>query len=274
MQGAIGFLDSGSGGLSILQKVKQLLPKYDYIYLGDHAHAPYGNKSFEEIYTNTLKCVSYLARERCPLIIIACNTSSAKALRNIQQLWLPTQKSVVRVLGIIIPTAEEIIHKTKTKHIGVLATQATVASDTFAIEIKKLDSSMHVFQQACPTWVDLVEKKHLYQESTIHMEIKKYITCLLAQSSSMDTIVLGCTHYPLLWQYIRCYIPKYINVVAQGNLVAEKIKLYLNAHREIEKLCTNNNSTKYLTTGDPQLFEKSSAFFLGDIVEAEQVLLA
>ena len=260
-QGAIGVFDSGYGGLSILDKIQQALPTYDYIYLGDNARTPYGTRSFEIVYEFTLQAVKKLFSMGCPLVILACNTASAKALRTIQQHDLPLIDPTRRVLGVIRPTVECIGAITKTGHVGILATSGTIKSESYPIEIHKLNPSLVIHGQACPMWVPLVENNEFESEGADYF-IKKYINNLLEKDPLIDTLVLGCTHYPLLLKKIQEFTPSHIQVVAQGDYVAESLKDYLLRHDEIECRCTKNGKTRFLTTESCDKFEESASIFL------------
>lgn len=261
-QGAIGIFDSGYGGLTVFKEIQNTLPQYDYIYLGDNARVPYGTRSFETVYQFTKECVFKLFDLGCNLVILACNTASAKALRSIQQHDLPQGK---KVLGVIRPTTESINQYTQSNNIGILATQGTVLSESYLIEIEKFHPQIKVWQQACPFWVPLVENNEIDSQGA-HYFIKKDIQELLAKSPDIDTIVLACTHYPILYPIIREYTPKDIQILAQGELVAESLKKYLERHPEIEQKCSKNKLTQFYTTDDEQQFsQKAKVFFAKDI---------
>lgn len=273
----IGVFDSGYGGLTILSKIRQLLPEYDYIYLGDNARAPYGTRSFDVIYDYTLQAVNFLHQQGCSLIILACNTASAKALRTIQQRNI--DPNILRVLGVIRPTVEVVPKYTKTKHIGVLATPGTVASESYVIELLKQDPSLTITQQACPMWVPLIESgEHI--EKGANYFVEKYLTELLARDSLIDTIILGCTHYPLLQPKIEDFLANRncnISVIAQGDIVANSLQDYLRRHPEIDLRVKANNSQSasviYLTTESAKKFSESASIFLADPVEAQHIEL-
>jgi glutamate racemase len=269
----IGIFDSGIGGLTILKEVVKELPQYDYIYLGDNARAPYGGRSFETVYHYTLECIKKLFEMNCHLVILACNTASAKALRNIQQLDLPKIAPERRVLGVIRPTTEIVGKLTKTNHVGVLGTVGTVQSDSYKIEIEKFFPNVKVFQQACPMWVPLVENNEM-KSAAIDFFIKKYIKELFSKSKKIDTVILGCTHYPLLLPKIKKHLPPDIKVISQGSIVAKSLADYLNRHPEIEQKCSQGGSIRFLTTDSPDNFNKLAHVFWKDKVEAEQVLLS
>ena len=277
----IGIFDSGYGGLTILNHIRQALPQYDYLYLGDNARAPYGTRSFDVIYEYTLQAVNYLHQQGCKLIILACNTASAKALRTIQQHDIDPNE--LRVLGVIRPTVEVIPHYTQTKHIGVLATPGTVASESYVIELQKQDPSLVVTQQACPMWVPLIEAgEHLDNGSDYFVE--KYLTELLNRDPLIDTLILGCTHYPLLLPKIEQYLAKThrnISVVAQGEIVAKSLADYLLRHPDIAEraLSPNTNrqspitNVRFLTTESATKFSGSASLFLTEEIQAQHIEL-
>lgn len=273
----IGIFDSGYGGLTILSKIRQLLPEYDYIYLGDNARAPYGTRSFDVIYDYTLQAVNFLHQQGCSLIILACNTASAKALRTIQQHNI--DPNILRVLGVIRPTVELVPKYTKTKHIGVLATPGTVASESYVIELLKQDPSLTITQQACPMWVPLIESGEYIEEGANYF-VEKYLTELLARDPLIDTIILGCTHYPLLQPKIEDFLANRncnISVIAQGDIVANSLQDYLRRHPEIDSRVKANNSQSasviYLTTESAKKFSESASIFLADPIEAQHIEL-
>lgn len=270
--GPIGIFDSGVGGLSILKEIKKTLPEYDYIYLGDNARAPYGTRSFETVYEYTLEAVKKLFSLDCPLIIIACNTASAKALRNIQQKDLPQIAPEKRVLGVIRPTTEDIGIYTQTKHVGILATPGTVNSDSYRIEIEKFFPDVTVHQEACPMWVPLIENNEHHTPGGEYF-IKKNLNHLLQKDHRIDTIILGCTHYPLLLPQLKKLTPPYIRIISQGPIVAEKLKTYLSRHPEITSQCTTAGTVKYLTTESPLAFEEKALLFLHEPIKAEHTEL-
>ena len=260
--GPIGVFDSGYGGLTILKGIRQLMPEYDYIYLGDNARTPYGTRSFEIVYEFTLQAVKKLFDLGCQLIILGCNTASAKALRSIQQINLPQLDPTRRVLGVIRPTVECIGSLTKTKHVGVLGTVGTIKSESYPIEIHKLWPDVQVTGYACPMWVPLVEYNEFTGEGADYF-IKKDIDGLLSQDPDIDTIILGCTHYPLLWEKIRKYTPSHIHLISQGDYVAKSLKDYLERHPEMDARCTKKGSCRFLTTESVDKFEESAVIFLG-----------
>lgn len=260
--GPIGVFDSGYGGLTILHDIIKKLPGYDYIYLGDNARAPYGHRSFDTVYRYTLQSVKWFFENNCPLVILACNTASAKALRSIQQNDLEDIAPGNRVLGVIRPTTEIIGKFSETKKIGVMATAGTVASGSYEIEIEKFFPSLEVFQQACPMWVPLVENEE-YNGPGADFFVKKYIDELLKQSEKIDTILLACTHYPLLYDKIRAYAPAGIKIISQGEIVAQSLEDYLVRHPAIEQRITRNKGRIFFTTDSTDDFDRHAATFYG-----------
>jgi glutamate racemase len=268
----IGVFDSGYGGLTVLKSFVEKLPSYDFIYLGDNARAPYGNRSFETVYQYTRECVQWFFSKGCPLVILACNTSSAKALRSIQQQDLVESGTTNRVLGVIRPTTEIAGLLSKTGNVGILATAGTVNSESYVLEIKKFFPDVNVFQQACPLWVPLIENNE-HQGQGADFFIKKYVDELLSQSSGIDTVLLGCTHYPLLLDKLREYFPKNIQLIAQGDIVAESLLKYLKNHPEIESRCSKRAELAFYTTDDPEDFDRHAAYFYGEGIKSERVFL-
>lgn len=268
--GPIGVFDSGYGGLTVLKEITRTLPQYDYLYLGDNARAPYGTRSFETIYEFTRQCVQKLLKEDCPLIILACNTASAKALRNIQQIDLPVIAPDRRVLGVIRPTAEIIGKLSSSGHVGVLGTPGTIQSGSYLIEIHKLFPQLHIYQQACPMWVPLVENGEQAGAGADYF-IKKYLEELLAQSPQIDTILLACTHYPLLMDKIRQFLPDHIRIIDQGTIIAPSLTDYLQRHPEIEQHCTRGRETRFLTTDSTENFNKNGQIFFDQAIFSEFV---
>ena len=260
--GPIGVFDSGYGGLSILDKIRGLMPEYDYIYLGDSARCPYGPRSFEVVYEFTLQAVSKLFELGCPLVILACNTASAKALRTIQQINLPVIDATRRVLGVIRPTAECIGEITRSRHVGILATAGTIKSESYLLEIHKLSPDIVVTGEACPMWVSLVENNE-YQSEGADYFVKQHINRLLDKDPMIDTIILGCTHYPLLLDKIRQFTPGHIRIIAQGEYVARSLRDYLNRHPEMDARCDKGGNCRFLTTESENKFEESASIFLG-----------
>ncbi|VXD19900.1 glutamate racemase [Marinoscillum sp. 108] len=271
-QGPIGIFDSGYGGLTVLREIVKVLPDHDFLYLGDNARTPYGNRSFKTIYEYTLESVKYLLNEGCPLIILACNTASAKALRTIQQRDLPGLAPDRRVLGVIRPTAEVIGQYSQTGHVGVLGTSGTVNSESYLLEIKKQSPELKVFQQACPMWVPLVENGEHDSEGADYF-VEKYLRELFSQSEKIDTLLLACTHYPLLIKKIMTRIPAGITVLNQGEIVAPSLEDYLNRHPEISDFCLKNHQLRFLTTDETENFNKKAKTFFGQSILSEFVHL-
>lgn len=269
----IGIFDSGYGGLTILKEIRKILPQYDYIYLGDNARSPYGSRSFDIINQFTTQAVEYLWNMDIPLTILACNTASAKSLRKIQQEVLPLSIDPTRrVLGVIRPTVESIGNISKTRHIGVFATQGTVSSNSYEVEVHKLYPDIKINQVACPMWVPIVEYGYADSNGTDFF-IKDRIDELLNIDREIDVIILGCTHYPLLKDKIMKYTPKDIKIVSQGELVAYSLKDYLNRHPEMEKRLSKNASVKYLTTESSEKFDNLASIFIKDRVDAKKVVI-
>lgn len=268
--GPIGIFDSGYGGLTILNQIRQHLPQYDYLYLGDNARTPYGSRSFEIVYEFTLQAVSKLFEIGCHLVILACNTASAKALRSIQMNNLPVMDAERRVLGVIRPTVECIGSITKSRHIGILATAGTIKSDSYPLEIHKLFPDITVNGEACPMWVPLVENNE-YAENGADYFVQKHISRLLEKDKNIDTIILGCTHYPLLLSKIKQYTPKEITIVSQGEYVAESLRDYLKRHPKMEAKCTKNATCHFLTTEAENKFSESASTFLNQTIKVERV---
>lgn len=267
MQGPIGVFDSGYGGLTILRELVKQLPQYDYLYLGDNARAPYGTRSFDTVYHYTLECVKHLFSKGCHLVILACNTASAKALRNIQQLDLPHIAPDRRVLGVIRPTTEVIGTFTDTQHIGIFATVGTVLSESYLVEIKKFFPDIHVVQEACPMWVPLIENGEFDSDGADYF-VKKHVEHLLAQSPDIDAVLLGCTHYPLLIKKIRQFLPAYIRIINQAEIVAHSLTDYLQRHPELEAKCSKNGKRTFYTTDSTEAFDRQSAVFFGQEVKS------
>ena len=259
--GAIGVFDSGYGGLTILNKIRERLPQYDYIYLGDNARTPYGTRSFEVVYDFTLQAVEKLFELGCPLVILACNTASAKALRSIQQVNLPQMDDTRRVLGVIRPTAECIGDITQSRHVGILATSGTIKSESYLMEIHKLFPDIVVTGEGCPMWVPLVENDEFESEGADYF-VRQHINRLLEKDPLIDTLVLGCTHYPLLIKKIKQFAPPHIRVIAQGEYVAESLEDYLQRHPEMDIRCTKNGSCRFYTTESESKFQESASIFL------------
>ncbi len=270
--GPIGVFDSGYGGLTILSKIRETLPQYDYIYLGDNARTPYGTRSFEIVYEFTLQAVNKLFEMGCHLVIIACNTASAKALRTIQINNLPHLDPQRRVLGVIRPTVECIGSITHSRHVGVLATAGTIKSESYPMEIHKLFPDIHVSGEACPMWVPLVENNEAQSPGADYF-IQKYIDTLLHKDQQIDTVILGCTHYPLLLPKIKHFMPDGIEIVSQGEYVAESLKDYLLRHPEIAAKCTQNGKCTFCTTEAEEKFIESASAFLNEDITVKRVVL-
>ena len=270
--GPIGVFDSGYGGLTILSKIRETLPQYDYIYLGDNARTPYGTRSFEIVYEFTLQAVNKLFEMGCHLVILACNTASAKALRTIQMNDLPHLDPQRRVLGVIRPTVECIGSITHSRHVGVLATAGTIKSESYPMEIHKLFPDIHVCGEACPMWVPLVENNEAQSPGTDYF-IQKYIDALLHKDQQIDTVILGCTHYPLLLPKIKHFMPDGIEIVSQGEYVAESLKDYLHRHPEIAAKCTQSGKCTFCTTEAEEKFIESASAFLNEDITVKRVVL-
>lgn len=270
--GPIGIFDSGYGGLTVLSEIRPLLPGYDYIYLGDNSRAPYGSRSFEIVYEFTKQAVEALFGMGCSLVILACNTASAKALRTIQQKDLPLIDSRKRVLGVIRPTVEIVGDITKNGHVGILGTIGTIQSQSYTIEINKFYPDFKVSGHACPMWAPLVESNEYNNEGADYF-IKKDIELLLEQDPLIDTVILGCTHYPILYDRIRKFLPESIQIISQGHYVAESLKDYLHRHPEMDELCTKNGSINYYTTESPEKFQEAASIFLNEKIEAKKLIL-
>ena len=270
--GPIGIFDSGYGGLTILHGIRQLLPQYDYLYLGDNARAPYGTRSFDVVYEFTRQAVTRLFEMGCHLVILGCNTASAKALRTIQQHDLQKLDPQRRVLGIIRPTAEVIGQLTHSRHVGIFATEGTIKSESYTLEIHKLFPDIKVSGVACPFWVPLVEYNEADSPGADYF-VKKRIDQLLRLDSEIDTVILGCTHYPLLLPKIHKYMPRGIRIISQGEYVAEALKNYLERHQDLEERCTKGGTTHYLTTENPDKFREQAQLFLHEPVEVEKITL-
>jgi glutamate racemase len=272
MRTPIGIFDSGYGGLTILEEIRKQLPEYDYLYLGDNARTPYGSRSFEIVYEYTLQAVKRLFAEGCPLIILACNTASAKALRTIQQQDLPRLYPERRVLGVIRPTVESVREMTTTGHIGILGTQGTITSDSYSLEIKKLFPEIVVTGEACPMWVPLVENGEADKDGADYF-IRQHLDAILQRDPAIDTLVLGCTHYPLLIDKIRKQIPAHVKIITQGKYVAAGLKNYLFRHPEINERCSTHHSCCFLTTESEEKFAGMASLFLKGEIQAERITL-
>lgn len=272
IQGPIGVFDSGYGGLTILKEIRERLPQYDYLYLGDNARAPYGSRSFDVIYEYTWQAVQALFERGCSLVILACNTASAKALRSIQQKQLPLIGDHKRVLGVIRPSTEALGDLSKTKHVGILATEGTVKSQSYVIELQKFSPDIAVTQHACPMWVPLIENNQYDTPGGIYF-LQQDLLTLLQQDSAIDTILLGCTHYPILKNMLESMLPEHIRVVAQGSIVSERLDNYLQRHPEIVTHCSTGGTTHYLTTENATDFANNASKILGMSIQAEHITL-
>ena len=270
--GPIGIFDSGYGGLTILHGIRQLLPQYDYLYLGDNARAPYGPRSFDVVYEFTRQAVHKLFEMGCHLIILGCNTASAKALRTIQQHDLPQWDPERRVLGIIRPTAEVIGDLTKSRHVGVLATEGTIKSESYNLEIQKLHPDITVTGVACPFWVPLVEYNEADSPGADYF-VKKRIDEIMHKDPQIDALILGCTHYPILMPKIKKYLPAGVRIISQGQYVAESLADYLARHQKIEQRCSKGATARYLTTENPAKFKESAQIFLNEAVEVDNITI-
>lgn len=270
----IGVFDSGYGGLTILKEIVKTLPEYDYVYLGDNARTPYGTRSFDVVYRYTAEAIRKLFVMGCPLVILACNTASAKALRTIQQVDLPLADPSRRVLGVIRPSVEALAAFTGNGHVGILATKGTVASGSYPMEIEKLygKGCFRITQVACPIWVPLVENNELSGTGTEYF-VRKYIDELFAADAQIDTVILGCTHYPLLREVIRSYLPAKVKLVEQGPIVADRLENYLTRHPEMANRLSKQGNRHYLTTESTGLFGQMAGLFMGKEVEARHVEL-
>jgi glutamate racemase len=268
----IGVFDSGYGGLTVLKELVARLPQYDYTYLGDNARAPYGTRSFETVYHYTLECVQWLFRQGCPLVILACNTASAKALRTIQQNDLPAIAPDRRVLGVIRPTTEVVGKFTRTGKVGILATKGTVLSESYPIEIAKFYPEVAVFQQACPLWVPLVENNE-HDKPGADYFVREYTDQLMTQSPDIDTVLLACTHYPLLREKIARYLPAGSQLIAQGEIVAASLADYLQRHSEIERRCSKNGQLRFFTTDSAEDFDNHASIFYGKPLKSAHIVL-
>lgn len=274
----IGVFDSGYGGLTVLRELVETLPDYDYLYLGDNARTPYGTRSFETVYDYTLECVTYLFEQGCRLVILACNTASAKALRNIQQLDLPrlypgpTPDALParRVLGVIRPTAETIGQYTKTGHVGILATNGTITSESYLVEIGKFFPELAITQEACPMWVPLIENGE-YDHPGADYFVKQHLDRLLTRDPQIDTLLLACTHYPLLLPKLHALLPPTIQPISQGPIVAQSLIDYLQRHPDLAAQCSQQGTRRFLTTDSPTEFSRQASVFWGQSVSAEKI---
>ena len=271
-QGAIGVFDSGYGGLTILKSICQELPEYDYIYLGDNARAPYGTRSFDVVYRFTLEAVRYLFARGCRLVILACNTASAKALRTIQQNDLPGIDPSRRVLGVIRPTVEALSTVSQNGHIGVLGTPGTINSGSYDIEIEKFNPGFKTYSQACPMWVPLVENRESDNPGADYF-VDKYIEELFSKSPDIDTVILGCTHYPILLHQITRAVNGRATILSQGDIVARSLADYLQRHPEIREQCSTGGKCQYLTTENPDKFADLAKIFLQQDITVNHINL-
>lgn len=272
MPAPIGVFDSGYGGLTVLHDLIARLPRYDYLYLGDNARTPYGNRSFDTVHQYTLEAVRWFFAQGCALVILACNTASAKALRTIQQQDLPRLGGLRRVLGVLRPTTEAIGHHTRSGHIGILATRGTVASGSYPREIAHFFPALHVHQQACPMWVPIVENNEIDTPGADYF-IQDRLAALFAQSPAIDTVLLACTHYPLLRHRIAAHLPPGVTLISQGKLVADSLADYLTRHPEIAAQCSQNGERHFYTTDSPADFDAHTALFFGSPVRSQQAVL-
>ena len=272
VKGPIGVFDSGYGGLTVLKEIREKLPEYDFLYLGDNARAPYGSRSFDVIYEYTWQAVQALFDRDCSLVILACNTASAKALRSIQQIKLPELYPDRRVLGVIRPSTEELDKHTKTKHVGVLGTDGTIRSNSYQIELAKFAPDLVVNQHACPMWVPLIENNQFDTPGGVYF-IQSDLVSILEKDPKIDTILLACTHYPILMEQLQRLLPTHIEVLAQGKIVAESLADYLLRHPEMDALCSKGGSVRYLTTESAKDFSEKASLLMNDQIEAEHLTL-
>lgn len=270
IKGPIGVFDSGYGGLTVLKEIVRQLPAYDYLYMGDNARAPYGTRSFNTVYHYTLRCVKWFFSQGCPLVILACNTASAKALRTIQQNDLPSIAPDKRVLGVIRPTTERIGSYTKTHRVGILGTPGTIQSLSYHIEIKKFFPDVEVFQQSCPMWVPLIENNE-YNSPGADYFIERDIQNLLSKANNIDVILLACTHYPLLSKRLEQFIPSGVTLLSQGEIVAESLSNYFTRHHEMEKRCSKNGTATFYTTDSTEDFDNHARIFYDKSVQSIHV---
>ncbi len=268
----IGVFDSGYGGLTVLKEIVKELPQYDYLYLGDNARAPYGSRSFETVYEYTLECVRHLFDRGCHLVVLACNTASAKALRTIQQKDLPKIAPDRRVLGVIRPTTEIIGNFTKSRQVGILGTNGTVNSGSYLVEIEKFFPDIRVQQEACPMWVPLIENDET-NNAGAEFFIQRHVDTLMQKAPDIDAIILGCTHYPLIAKQIQNYLPQHVQLLSQGPIVAQGLKDYLARHPEMDKHCSKSGSRHFLTTDQPASFDTAASLFYGEDLQSEHLAL-
>ncbi|NCI48424.1 glutamate racemase [Sediminibacterium roseum] len=266
----IGVFDSGYGGLTILKEIVKKLPGYDYLYMGDNARAPYGPRSFDTVYQYTQECVRWFFSQGCELVILACNTASAKALRTIQQNDLPQIDPSKRVLGVIRPTTEVIGRFSKTGHVGILGTTGTVQSESYPIEIAKFFPGVKVYQEACPMWVPLIENNEHNKPGADYF-VKKHLDNITSQSKDIDVLLLGCTHYPLLANKIRSFLPATVNIVSQGEIVAESLAAYLENHPDLANRCSKNGERAFFTTDSTSDFDAHGSIFFGEAVRSQHL---
>lgn len=270
MPGPIGIFDSGYGGLTVMRSIVKDLPQYDYLYLGDNARAPYGDRSFQTVYNYTWECVQWLFSKGCRLIIIACNTASAKALRTIQQEKLPHLEPGLRVLGVIRPTSEVIGNLSRSGHVGVMGTTGTVLSGSYLMEIQKFFPGLTVTQEACPMWAPLVENNECDSPGTDYF-VKKHTDHLMHQDPSIDSVLLACTHYPLLISTIRKFLPPHTSLIEQGPIVSAALQDYLKRHPEMEGQCLRGGKYRFFTTGDPADFDARGSLFFGQSISSQHI---
>lgn len=269
----IGVFDSGFGGLTILREMMHTLPEYDYLYLGDNARAPYGTRSFECVYQFTLQAVKYLFSQGCPLVILACNTASAKALRSIQQLDLPAIDPTRRVLGVIRPTVEKVGSMTRSGNIGIFGTPGTIASGSYDMEISKLYTDFRLYGQACPMWVPIVEYEETDTPGAEYF-VRRDVDRLFSKCPNIDTVILGCTHYPLLYDKIRAAVPPHVSIISQGEIVADSLKDYLRRHPEMESRLTRRSTVEFLTTEQPEKFDGLASVFMRQNIKSKHIDLS
>jgi len=266
----IGIFDSGYGGLTVMKEILKVLPEYDYVYLGDNARAPYGSRSFETVYKYTLEAVQWFFNQQCPLVVLACNTASAKALRTIQQHDLPSLNPTARVLGVIRPTTEIIGNHSKSGKVGIVATTGTVNSESYLIEIEKFFPDLKVYQEACPMWVPLVENNEFESPGADYF-VKKHLDSLFANDAGIDTLLLACTHYPLLYEKIRKYSGEKVKILSQGEIVAASLADYLQRHPEMAARCSKSGGREFYTTDDTDDFDRHASLFFGSTVSSKHL---
>lgn len=272
MKGSIGVFDSGYGGLTVLKEIVKELPQYSYLYLGDNARAPYGPRSFDTVYQYTLQAVEWFFDQGCSLVILACNTASAKALRTIQQKNLPQIAPDKRVLGVIRPTTEVLGQYTRTNKVGIVGTAGTVQSNSYPIEIAKFYPDIKVYQEACPMWVPLIENNE-YNSPGADYFVEKHLHNLLKQDTDIDTLLLACTHYPLLMEKLRHFTPQHITILSQGDIVAKSLAEYLLRHPEIEDKCLQKASIEFYTTDNTTDFDNKATIFWGERVQSKHAII-